>query len=75
MSTLIDLSRPHSTERVRGFQPPWRTIFVYVCPSPARHVVKVRAGSFRGSRPEPSRGAITCPQCEFEARYPQAQSS
>lgn len=28
----IDLQRPIRIERVRGFQPPWRNVYVYKCP-------------------------------------------
>jgi hypothetical protein len=58
---LINLAAPVRRERVRGFQPPWRTVFVYVCQ--AGHEVRVRASAFRGTVAEPSRGAIACPQC------------
>lgn len=67
--TTIDLSTPVRSERVRGFQPPWRTVFIYLCS--AGHTVRVYANSFRGRTPVPSVGAITCPQCEFHAKYPQ----
>jgi len=29
---IMDLSRPIRTERVRWFQPPWRTVYIYRCP-------------------------------------------
>jgi len=61
-ATLINLAAPVRRERVRGFQPPWRTVFVYVCQ--AGHEVRVRASAFRGTVAEPSRGAIACPQCK-----------
>lgn len=57
---ILDLSRPIRSERVRDFQPPWRTVYIYRCPNCGQET-RVRAGSFRGTRPEPSRGAITCP--------------
>lgn len=60
-ATYIDLRSPIRSERVRDFQPPWRTVYVYRCA--AGHEVRVRAGSFRGRNPEPSVGAIRCPQC------------
>jgi len=28
---MIDLQKPIRSERVRGFQPPWYTIYVYKC--------------------------------------------
>lgn len=55
----IDLSRPVGSERVRDFQPPWRTVYIYKCA--CGRTVRVRANSFRGSRPEPGTGAILCP--------------
>jgi hypothetical protein len=60
--SIIDLSRPIRSERVRGFQPPWRTLFVYQCDR--GHTVKIHASSFRGKHAVPSTGAIACPQCE-----------
>jgi len=51
------------SERVRGFQPPWRTVYKYKCPE-CGEITRVRAGSFRGGRPEPSLGAILCPHCK-----------
>lgn len=67
---IIDLSRPIRSERVRaGFQPHWRTIFVYLCGT-CHNEVRVFANSFRGSRPEPGRGAISCPHCDFKRQYP-----
>jgi len=62
MSTNIDLRHPIRSERVRGFQPPWRTVFVYRCTN--GHETRVRAGSFRGKNAVPGVGAITCPQCD-----------
>lgn len=59
--SIIDLTTPVGSERVRGFQPPWRTVWIYKCA--AGHTVRVRATSFRGKTPVPSRGAIACPQC------------
>lgn len=62
MKTTIDLSKPVRTERVRWFQPPWRTVFVYRCAM--GHEQRVFASSFSGSRPVPSVGGINCAQCE-----------
>jgi len=56
---VVDMSRPIRSERVRDFQPPWRTVYVYRC-SGCGAERRVRASSFRGSRPEPSTGAIVC---------------
>ena len=61
MSDVINLSTPIGRERVRGFQPPWYTVYLYRCAS--GHTVRVRAGSFRGTTPEPATGGIRCPQC------------
>jgi hypothetical protein len=57
-ANFINLSTPFKSERVRDFQPPWRTVFVYRCA--AGHETRVRAGSFRGKHAEPSIGAIRC---------------
>lgn len=67
--SLINLSRPIRSERVRGFQPPWRTVFVYQCEH--GHESRVYTSAFRGSNPEPAVGAIYCGQCEFLAKYPE----
>ena len=58
----IKLSTPIRSERVRDFQPPWRTVFVYQCGN--GHEVRVRANSYSGKTPVPGTGAIMCPQCE-----------
>ena len=58
-SGLINLSAPKAREKVRDFQPPWRTVFVYECPVCKREA-RVRAGSFRGKTPVPGVGAIRC---------------
>ena len=55
----INLRTPIRSERVRGFQPPWRTVYVYRCASCGAER-RVRARSFRGTNPEPSVGAIRC---------------
>ena len=62
MSAPIDLRHPIRSERVRDFQPPWRTVFVYRCGN--GHETRVSASSFSGNRAVPSVGAITCPQCD-----------
>lgn len=65
----IDLSTTIRSERVRGFQPPWRTVYVYRCVCGAE--TRIAAGSYRGVRktpsgqlvgvhPEPSIGFIRC---------------
>ncbi len=60
--TTINLMTPIRSERVRDFQPPWRTVYVYRCA--IGHEVRVRANSFRGRNATPGVGAIYCPQCE-----------
>ena len=55
----INLSQPSQSERVRGFQPPWHTVYIYTCRSCGTSH-RVRASAFRGTRPEPSTGAIRC---------------
>lgn len=61
-ANTINLATPVRSERVRAFQPPWRTVWIYECRN--GHTVRVNANSFRGKTPVPSTGAITCPQCE-----------
>lgn len=55
---VIDLHRPVRSERRRGFQPPYYTVYVYRCECGAEHFV--RASSFRGRNPEPAVGGIVC---------------
>jgi hypothetical protein len=55
----INLSQPSQSQRVRGFQPPWHTVYIYTCRlCGTSH--RVRASTFRGTRPEPGTGAIRC---------------
>lgn len=56
---LIDLRKPIAQNRVRDFQPPWRTVFDYRCPK-CGQVRSVRANAFRGKTPVPGVGAIIC---------------
>jgi DNA-directed RNA polymerase subunit RPC12/RpoP len=60
---VINLANPVRQEKVRGFQPPWRTVYVYRCPDCGSEV-RVRAAAYRGKTAEPAMGAITCPHCE-----------
>lgn len=56
----IGLRAPVRSERVRaGFQPHWRTVFIYRC-SCCDSERRVFANSFIGSRPVPGTGAIVC---------------
>lgn len=58
-NAVISLSRPIASERRRGFQPPWYTVYIYACDAcGARHTI--RAGSFRGTTPEAGIGGIVC---------------
>ena len=59
---MINLSHPNTSERVRNFQPPWRTVYIYVCTN-CHNVVRVRANAFVGKNSVPSVGAILCPHC------------
>ena len=59
---LINLSAPIRSERVRDFQPPWRTVYVYECRQ-CHNETRVRANSYRGTTPEPGTGALACPYC------------
>lgn len=56
---LIDLSKPETSERVRSFQPPYITVWIYKCPR-CGATRRVRAGSFRGKKPVPSVGGMRC---------------
>lgn len=59
---VIDLRFPIRSERVRaGFQPHWRTVFVYRCSCGKE--TRVFASAFRGSTPEPGIGGIYCAHC------------
>jgi len=72
--SIINLSSPVRSERVRDFQPPWRTVFVYKCAKCGKET-RVRANSYRGKTAVPGVGAIACPHCpadqtnEFEAMF------
>jgi hypothetical protein len=68
--TVIDLRHPVRSEKRRGFQPPWYTVYVYQCPTCGREH-RLRAQCFRGFKrtpaghlvpinPEPGVGAIRC---------------
>jgi ribosomal protein S27E len=61
---MIDLSTPIRMERVRsGFQPHWRTVFIYSCPD-CENETRVFANSFIGQTAVPGVGAIRC-SCEI----------
>jgi hypothetical protein len=62
MAGKIDLQYPIKSKRVRDFQPPWRTVFIYKCPECTQEV-NVRAHKFSGKTPVPGVGAIYCPYC------------
>lgn len=55
----MDLQRPVRSERRRGFQPPYYTVYVYRCPDCQRERF-IRASSFRGRTPVPAIGAMVC---------------
>lgn len=57
--SVIDMRAPVRSERVRGFQPPWYTVYVYRCPSCGAER-RIRASAFRGASPEPAIGGIRC---------------
>lgn len=56
---VLNLNTPSGSERVRGFQPPWRTVYIYRCGT-CGNVIRMRASSFYGTRPTPSIGGIAC---------------
>lgn len=53
----IDLSLIRS-ERRRGFQPPWYTVYVYRCYCCGKEKI------IFGKNPEPGADAIQCPHCK-----------
>lgn len=55
----MDLQRPIRSERRRGFQPPYYTVYVYRCPDCQRERF-IRANSFHGRISVPAIGAILC---------------
>ena len=62
--SVINLATPIRSERVRDFQPHWRTVFVYRCGT-CNKETRVRANSFRGKTPVPGVGGIVCRHCEL----------
>jgi len=56
---IINLAAPSGRTRVRCFQPPWRTVWLYKCPQCGQER-RVCANSFRGTNPVPSVGGIRC---------------
>jgi hypothetical protein len=56
---VIDMQAVKRSERRRGFQPPYYTVWVYQCPACGKETY-VRANSFLGKRPVPSRGGFVC---------------
>ena len=58
-NAVVNLDTPVRSERVRGFQPPWRTVFIYRCPACKREI-RVRANGSNGGRPSIGPGAILC---------------
>ena len=60
---MIDLKNPVRSIRVRGFQPPWYTVFIYECDKCGKEI-RIRANSFRGKNPVPGVGGIRC-SCEI----------
>lgn len=58
-TAIIDLRAPIGREKVRGFQPPWYTVYRYRC-SECNGEHRIRAGAFRGTTPEPGTGGIRC---------------
>jgi hypothetical protein len=61
-AVVIDLARPVGSHKVRGFQPPWQTVFDYRCPN--GHDVTVRANAFIGRRAVAGVGGVICPACD-----------
>jgi ssDNA-binding Zn-finger/Zn-ribbon topoisomerase 1 len=71
---IIDLNRPIGSKRIRaGFQPHWRTVFIYECPQCKNHI-RIYANKFRGRFPIPEIGGVYCPNCELK-RGPNANDT
>ena len=57
---IIDLSKPIRSERVRaGFQPHWRTVFIYKCRECGKEH-RIYTNSFRGKNAVPGVGGVRC---------------
>jgi len=57
---VINLSDPIRSERIRfGFQPHWRTVFIYKCKACGKEH-RILANAFSGKRPVTGVGAIQC---------------
>jgi len=57
---MIDLSKPIRSERVRaGFQPHWRTVFIYRCPKCEKET-RIYASAFEGNTPVHGVGGVRC---------------
>lgn len=60
---MINLQTPIRSERIRaGFQPHWRTVFIYRCQK-CEQETRIYANSFRGKTPVPGIGGVYC-HCE-----------
>lgn len=59
---MIEFKEAIRSERVRGFQPPWRTVLVYRCKE-CRREIRLRK-DWLGPTP---RGGFLC-DCEIEER-------
>lgn len=60
---VIDLQHPARSERVRWFEPPWRTVWIYRCPrcgSERRLFASVYRGSNRRDGHAPMLGGMRC---------------
>ena len=59
-NAIIDLQSPIRSERIRfGFQPHWRTVFIYQCPA-CKAERRIFANSFSGRNPTPGIGGVYC---------------
>jgi hypothetical protein len=62
---MINLKTPIRSEKVRaGFQPHWRTVFVYKCEKCGGET-RIYANSFQGKYPTPGIGGVYC-HCEVK---------
>lgn len=66
------MSAPHriTTERVRGYRPPWYTLRIYTCPDTGRPSIRLRE-TWHGGAP---RGGLVCHDCGHVVDIPSGQT-
>lgn len=71
-NAVIGFDTYKRTERVRDFQPPWRTVFVYTCPECGAER-RLRASGRNGSCEVMGLGAMVCGALLLETCGPEAR--